>query len=110
MLKPMCRDDTLSQTQAFEWHRRFGSTSVEDDECSERPQTSGTAKNIEKISAAVQEIFQLMNKSELSDLSDDDNAANKTYESRILEGESSSDENDEEIHDSSKNQNGSLKI
>ncbi|PRD26486.1 UNVERIFIED_CONTAM: hypothetical protein NCL1_37988 [Trichonephila clavipes] len=35
-------------------------------------------------------------KSELSDLSDDDNAANKTYESRTLEGESSSDESDEE--------------
>ncbi|GFW03409.1 hypothetical protein TNCV_1739591 [Trichonephila clavipes] len=34
--------------------------------------------------------------SELSDLSDDDNAENKTYESRILEGESSSDESDEE--------------
>ncbi|GFX82259.1 hypothetical protein TNCV_972711 [Trichonephila clavipes] len=29
---------------------------------------------------------------------DDDNAANKTYESRILETESSSDESDEEKH------------
>ncbi|GFS47585.1 hypothetical protein TNCV_3133791 [Trichonephila clavipes] len=35
-------------------------------------------------------------RSELSDLSDDNNAANKTYESRILEEESSSDESDEE--------------
>ncbi|PRD31268.1 UNVERIFIED_CONTAM: hypothetical protein NCL1_23958 [Trichonephila clavipes] len=37
-------------------------------------------------------------RSELSDLSDDDNAANKTYEPRILEGESSSDESDEVTH------------
>ncbi|GFX86439.1 hypothetical protein TNCV_2563281 [Trichonephila clavipes] len=37
-------------------------------------------------------------RSELSDLSDDDNAANKTYESRILEGESSSNGSDEETH------------
>ncbi|PRD35279.1 UNVERIFIED_CONTAM: hypothetical protein NCL1_12020 [Trichonephila clavipes] len=37
-------------------------------------------------------------RSKLSDLSADDNAANKTYESRILEGESSSDEIDEEKH------------
>ncbi|GFS83469.1 hypothetical protein TNCV_514061, partial [Trichonephila clavipes] len=35
-------------------------------------------------------------RSELSDLSDDNNAANKTYESRILEAEPSSDESDEE--------------
>ncbi|GFW59391.1 hypothetical protein TNCV_2911361 [Trichonephila clavipes] len=35
-------------------------------------------------------------RSELSDLSDDDNAVNKTYESRILKGESSSDESYEE--------------
>ncbi|PRD25110.1 UNVERIFIED_CONTAM: hypothetical protein NCL1_41855 [Trichonephila clavipes] len=35
---------------------------------------------------------------ELSDLSYDDIAANKTYESRILEGESSSDESDEETY------------
>ncbi|GFW73595.1 hypothetical protein TNCV_1540501 [Trichonephila clavipes] len=37
-------------------------------------------------------------RSELSDLSDDDNVASKAYESRILEGESSSDESDEETH------------
>ncbi|GFW34558.1 hypothetical protein TNCV_951881 [Trichonephila clavipes] len=36
--------------------------------------------------------------SDLSDLSDDDNAANKTYELRILEGELSSEESDEETH------------
>ncbi|GFT64808.1 uncharacterized protein TNCV_2256551 [Trichonephila clavipes] len=41
----------------------------------------------------------LLLRSELSDLLDDDNAANETYESRILEGESSSDENDEETHE-----------
>ncbi|GFW01568.1 hypothetical protein TNCV_4084831 [Trichonephila clavipes] len=37
-------------------------------------------------------------RSELSDLSDDDNAVGKTYESRVLEGESSSDESNEETH------------
>ncbi|PRD29569.1 UNVERIFIED_CONTAM: hypothetical protein NCL1_28980 [Trichonephila clavipes] len=36
--------------------------------------------------------------SELRHLSEDDNAANKTHETRILEGESSSDESDEETH------------
>ncbi|PRD26083.1 UNVERIFIED_CONTAM: hypothetical protein NCL1_39078 [Trichonephila clavipes] len=35
-------------------------------------------------------------KIKLSDLSDDNNAANKSYESRIQEGESNSDESDEE--------------
>ncbi|GFV80555.1 hypothetical protein TNCV_2150891 [Trichonephila clavipes] len=35
-------------------------------------------------------------RSELRDLSDDDDAVNKTYESCILKGESSSDESDEE--------------
>ncbi|GFT80380.1 hypothetical protein TNCV_2184431 [Trichonephila clavipes] len=34
-------------------------------------------------------------RSQLSDLSDDDSAANKIYESRLLEGESSSDESNE---------------
>ncbi|GFW99591.1 hypothetical protein TNCV_3418241 [Trichonephila clavipes] len=43
-------------------------------------------------------INQIELRLELSDLSDDDNAANKTNESRILEGESSSDESDEEKH------------
>ncbi|GFT78341.1 hypothetical protein TNCV_655591 [Trichonephila clavipes] len=37
-------------------------------------------------------------RSELSDLLDDNNAANKTYESHILEGESSSYESNEETH------------
>ncbi|GFV56600.1 hypothetical protein TNCV_1247951 [Trichonephila clavipes] len=41
---------------------------------------------------------EIIIRSELSNISDDDNAANKTYESRILEGESSSDESDEEKH------------
>ncbi|GFU59262.1 hypothetical protein TNCV_4197861 [Trichonephila clavipes] len=39
-----------------------------------------------------------MSDSELSDFLDDDYAANKTYESRILEGESSYDESDQEKH------------
>ncbi|GFY01236.1 hypothetical protein TNCV_5077031 [Trichonephila clavipes] len=49
-----------------------------------------------------EEILQLINKTdcELSDLSDDDNDAKKTkkHESHIPEGESSSDENNEEKH------------
>ncbi|GFX94958.1 hypothetical protein TNCV_3045901 [Trichonephila clavipes] len=35
---------------------------------------------------------------EIRDVTDDGNAANKTYESRILEGVSSSDESDRETH------------
>ncbi|GFV93805.1 transposable element Tc1 transposase [Trichonephila clavipes] len=42
----------------------------------------------------VQSMIEL--RSELSDLWDDDNAANKPYELHILEGESSPDESDEE--------------
>ncbi|GFW33929.1 hypothetical protein TNCV_3590141 [Trichonephila clavipes] len=47
-----------------------------------------------------EEILQLMHKSdfELCDLSDDDYAADKTYETRMLEGKSSSDKRDEENH------------
>ncbi|GFS62437.1 hypothetical protein TNCV_1262311 [Trichonephila clavipes] len=47
-----------------------------------------------------EEILQLMNKSdsELNDLSDDDYVADTKYESRILEGESSSDQRDEQKH------------
>ncbi|GFW45450.1 hypothetical protein TNCV_3243901 [Trichonephila clavipes] len=43
-------------------------------------------------------INQIELRLELSDLLDDDNAANKTYESRILEEESSSDESNEGTH------------
>ncbi|GFW00747.1 uncharacterized protein TNCV_2305201 [Trichonephila clavipes] len=41
--------DTLSRTQAFEWHQRFREVKgrVEDDERSEHPQTSLIAENIE---------------------------------------------------------------
>ncbi|GFS54357.1 hypothetical protein TNCV_4808651 [Trichonephila clavipes] len=50
----MYSNDTLSQTQAFEWHRRFrkGTESFEDAERPGRPQTSHTAENIEKVSVA----------------------------------------------------------
>ncbi|GFX04777.1 hypothetical protein TNCV_2247601 [Trichonephila clavipes] len=41
---------------------------------------------------AIDEINQIELKSELRDLSDDDNVVSKTYESRILKGESCSDE------------------
>ncbi|GFU95457.1 hypothetical protein TNCV_4787921 [Trichonephila clavipes] len=47
-----------------------------------------------------QEILQLMNKSgsEFKNLSEDDYAADKTYETCILEGKSSSDESEEVKH------------
>ncbi|GFU18825.1 hypothetical protein TNCV_1085661 [Trichonephila clavipes] len=44
-------------------------------------------------------INQIGFRSELSDLPDDDNPANKTYESRILEVEPSSEESDEETQE-----------
>ncbi|GFU01683.1 hypothetical protein TNCV_1522201 [Trichonephila clavipes] len=45
----------FSGERAFEWHQRFreGRASAEDDRRSRRPQTSLTAENIEKVSAAV---------------------------------------------------------
>jgi hypothetical protein len=45
-----------------------------------------------------EEIFELINKSdsELSDLSDDNDAANKTYEPLLMEGQSSAEELDKE--------------
>ncbi|GFX97988.1 uncharacterized protein TNCV_4906391 [Trichonephila clavipes] len=55
-------------------------------------------------SILTEEMFQFKKKnhielrSELSDLLDDDNAANKAYDSRILERESSSDESNEDTH------------
>ncbi|GFX48820.1 hypothetical protein TNCV_902021 [Trichonephila clavipes] len=55
MSKHMYISEILLLTQVFEWHRRFweGSENVQDDERSERQQTSRTAENIEKISAVV---------------------------------------------------------
>ncbi|GFV51746.1 hypothetical protein TNCV_1321021 [Trichonephila clavipes] len=46
--------------QNYEWHRRFreGRESATDDERSGRPQTSRTAENVEKFSAAVRHQFQ----------------------------------------------------
>ncbi|GFT48211.1 hypothetical protein TNCV_4022971 [Trichonephila clavipes] len=54
-LKHVYGSNTLSRTQAFEWHRRFiiGRESVEDDESFVYPQTSHTAKNVENVFAAV---------------------------------------------------------
>jgi hypothetical protein len=42
---------SLIRTAIFEWHSRFktGRVSVEDDKRSERPSTSKTAENVEKI-------------------------------------------------------------
>ncbi|GFV13011.1 hypothetical protein TNCV_3175461 [Trichonephila clavipes] len=47
--------DTLSQTQVFEWHRRFREDweSFEDAKHSGRPQTSPIAENTEKVSAVL---------------------------------------------------------
>ncbi|GFU70656.1 hypothetical protein TNCV_528091 [Trichonephila clavipes] len=55
-------------------------------------------KNAHRRKFVFDEINLIELRSELSDLSDDDNAVNKTYESRLLEGESSPDESDEETH------------
>ncbi|GFW17393.1 hypothetical protein TNCV_3906021 [Trichonephila clavipes] len=55
MLKHVYDSDILSRTQAFESHRRFREDreSVKDDESSGHPQTTCTAENIRKVSAAV---------------------------------------------------------
>ncbi|GFW58504.1 hypothetical protein TNCV_718051 [Trichonephila clavipes] len=54
MLKYLVGNDILFRTQAFGWHRHFrkGRESVEDCRHFGCPQTSHTAENIEKVSAA----------------------------------------------------------
>ncbi|GFV39922.1 hypothetical protein TNCV_1808341 [Trichonephila clavipes] len=51
MLKHLCSSDKLSQTQAFEWHRRFrkGRESFEEVERSGRPQTPHTVENLKRF-------------------------------------------------------------
>ncbi|GFV18958.1 hypothetical protein TNCV_4758431 [Trichonephila clavipes] len=70
ILKHVYGCDTLSQTQAFEWNRRFRESreSVEDDKCSGCPQTSCTAKNVKKVSAAVYDV-KSTSQAELTDKS-----------------------------------------
>ncbi|GFY25918.1 hypothetical protein TNCV_1916681 [Trichonephila clavipes] len=68
-LKHIYGIDTLSRTQNFECHRCFRKSreSVKDNECSGCPQTSRTTENIEKFSAAVQEVISA-SQAELKDM------------------------------------------
>jgi hypothetical protein len=51
MLHEAFEEHSLSQTAVFEWHSRFrtGRVSDEDDECSGQLSTSKTTENVEKI-------------------------------------------------------------
>ena len=51
LLQEIYDDDTMSRTRLFEWHRRFkeGREEVEDDHRNERPSTSRTNKNVERV-------------------------------------------------------------
>ena len=51
MLRDVYGDSSMSRTRFFEWHKRFveGREDVEDDSKSERPCTSTTDTNIEKV-------------------------------------------------------------
>jgi len=51
MLQMAFKEESLSRTQVFDWFARFksGEMSVEDHPHSERPPTSRTDENIEKI-------------------------------------------------------------
>ena len=51
LLQEVHGDDTMSRTRLFEWHRRFkeGREEAEDDHTSERPSTSRTDENVERV-------------------------------------------------------------
>ena len=51
LLQEIYNDDTMSRTRLFEWHRRFKERreEVEDDHRNERPSTSRTNKNVERV-------------------------------------------------------------
>ena len=51
LLQKVSGDDTMSRTRLFEWHSRFkeGREEVEDDRRSERPSTSRTDENVERV-------------------------------------------------------------
>ena len=55
MLQQVYREETMSRTRAFEWHKRFkeGREEVEVDPRSGRPSTSRTADNIERVNQMV---------------------------------------------------------
>uniref|UniRef100_A0A8C4WUG0 Mos1 transposase HTH domain-containing protein n=1 Tax=Eptatretus burgeri TaxID=7764 RepID=A0A8C4WUG0_EPTBU len=55
MLQQVYREETMSRTRAFEWHKRYkeGREEVEDDPQSGRPSTSRTMKNIERVKQMV---------------------------------------------------------
>jgi hypothetical protein len=57
MLHQAFGEHSLSWTAVFEWHSfsKAGWVSVEDDECSGRPNTSKTTENIEKIRKLIHE-------------------------------------------------------
>ncbi|GFU99491.1 hypothetical protein TNCV_4763521 [Trichonephila clavipes] len=62
------------------------------------PDRAEIGRNLSHCSCKVHQCEEWVYQSEISDLSDDDNAANKTFESPIPEGEPNSDESDEETH------------
>ena len=55
MLQEVYGDETMSCSHVFEWHKRFkeGLEDVEDDSRSERPSTSRTADNVERMKQMV---------------------------------------------------------
>ena len=53
LLHEVCSDDTMSRTRLFEWFKE-GRELVEDDHRSERPSTSRTDKNVERVRQKVQ--------------------------------------------------------
>ena len=55
MLQEMYRDETMSCSCVFEWHKWFkgGREDVEDDSRSGRPSTSRTANNVERVKQMV---------------------------------------------------------
>ena len=61
MLQQVCRNETLSRSRVFEWHKRFKEVrkdvDVEDD--SRRPSTSRTADNVERVKQMVRGDHQL---------------------------------------------------
>uniref|UniRef100_A0A8C4Q567 Mos1 transposase HTH domain-containing protein n=1 Tax=Eptatretus burgeri TaxID=7764 RepID=A0A8C4Q567_EPTBU len=61
MLQQVYREDTMSRTHAFEWHKRFkeGREEVEDDPRSGRPSMSRTVDNIEHVKQMVHADHQL---------------------------------------------------
>jgi hypothetical protein len=55
MLQKAFRDNAMSQSKTFLLYKHFtdGQTSVNDNECSERPSTSTTPENIAKVHKAI---------------------------------------------------------